>query len=418
MSGCPFSRRQFLTTGSLGLLATKVLGAGPGQAAVPLEGATGTAAAVPFYGRHQAGIVTPQQRHTYLAVFDVVTTSREEVARMLRDWTVARGRMALGHPPASPVSDLSVPGGDTGEAAGLPPSRLTVTFGFGPGLFTKDGRDRFGLAARRPAELVDLPKFHGDYLIEAKTGGDLSVQACADDPQVAFHAVRNLNRLGDGVVQLRWTQAGFVSGDGHSTPRNLMGFRDGTQRPPDADQDRVVWAAGEGAGWMRDGTFLVVRRIRMGLEHWDQTETDYQEQLIGRRKDSGAPLSSRGEFDPLDLAATGPDGSLAIPEHAHVRVATAATNDGAQILRRGYAFNDGTSLTTEPWPPWNQRIDYDAGLLFLAYQHDPRAGFVKIFEQMSRVDALNKFLIHTGSGIFACPPGPREGEFIGQALFA
>jgi len=419
MSGCPFSRRQFLTTGGLGLLAAKVLGpAQASAAAIPVDGSTVNAATVPFFGRHQPGILTPQQAHTYFASFDVVTERREEVVRMLRDWTVVAARLSAGQPAAPAVSDLSVPGPDSGEAADLAPSRLTLTFGFGPGLFTKDGKDRFGLATRRPAALADLPKFNGDQLIEGKTGGDLSVQACADDPQVAFHAIRQLSRLGAGVVDLRWAQTGFSSGNGRSTPRNLMGFKDGTQRPPDQDEERLVWAGADGPAWMKDGSYVVVRRIRMALEHWDTTEVDFQQQVIGRRKDTGAPLGAKTEFDPMDLDAADKDGGSVIPDNAHVRLATAATNEGAQILRRGYAYNDGANFISERWPPWRQGIEYDAGLLFVAYQRDPRTGFVKIFDRMAKLDALNQFVTHTGSGLFACPPGVREGEFIGQALFA
>jgi len=419
MSGCPFSRRQFLTTGGLGLLAAKVLGPpGAAAAAVPADGTTVNAATVPFFGRYQPGILTPQQSHTYFAAFNVVTERREEVVRMLRDWTVAAARLSAGHPAAPAVSDLSVPGPDSGEAVDLAPSRLTLTFGFGAGLFTKEGKDRFGLAARRPEALVDLPKFNGDQLIEGKTGGDLSVQACADDPQVAFHAVRQLSRLGAGVVELRWAQTGFSSGNGRSTPRNLMGFKDGTQRPPDQDEERLVWAGADGPAWMKDGSFVVVRRIRMALEHWDSTEVDFQQQVIGRRKDSGAPLGAQGEFDPMNLDAADKDGGSVIPDNAHVRLATAATNEGAQILRRGYAYNDGANFISERWPPWRQGIEYDAGLFFVAYQRDPRTGFIKIFDRMAKLDALNQFVTHTGSGLFACPPGVREGEFVGQALFA
>jgi deferrochelatase/peroxidase EfeB len=300
---------------------------------------------------------------------------------------------------------------------GLLPARLTMTFGFGPGLFIKDGKDRYGLASQRPAALVDLPKFNGDQLIEARTGGDISIQACADDPQVAFHAVRQLARLATGVAQIRWAQIGFLPRDNKESPRNLMGFKDGTQNPDDKDREKVVWVGQEGPDWMRGGSYQVVRRIRMALEHWDGTETDFQEQVIGRHKDTGAPLGMKNEFDPLDLDATDKDGNSIIPDNAHVRLAAAAVNDGAQILRRGYAYNDGVDFISERWPPWRQGIEYDAGLFFAAYQDDPRTGFTKIFDNMSKLDALNQFVTHTGSGIFACPPGASEGQFIGQHLF-
>jgi deferrochelatase/peroxidase EfeB len=312
-------------------------------------------------------------------------------------------------------------GADSGEALGLPSARLTVTFGFGAGLFIRDGKDRYGLAARRPDALVDMPKFVGDQLAEARTGGDLSVQACADDPQVAFHAVRQLARLADDVAQVRWVQTGFIPSYGtNETPRNLMGFRDGTNNPSTADpkaMEEFVWVGEESPDWMRGGSYVVVRRIRIALEHWDRMKVAFQEQTVGRHKYSGAPLGKKNEFEPLDLDAADTDGNPVTPENAHVRLAAAASNDAAQILRRPYSYNDGVNFTAERWPPWRQAMEYDAGLFFVAYQRDPRTGFIKIFDRMSKFDMMNQFVTHVGGGLFACPRGLAEGEFIGQSLF-
>lgn len=298
----------------------------------------------PFWGDHQGGILTPSQSHTYFAAFDLTATKISEVAQLMRRWTGAAARMTQGQTAGSLGDDLTVPANDSGEALGLTQARLTLTFGFGPGLFVKDGKDRLGLASRRPAALVDLPRFNGDQLVEDRTGGDISVQACADDPQVAFHAVRQLGRLAYGAAQLRWVQSGFSGRFADDeTPRNIMGFKDGTQNPimhPTAGYDdptSMLWVADEGPNWMRGGSYVVVRRIRISLEHWDRTETDFQEQVIGRHKRSGAPLGGATEFDPINLEATDKDGNSVIPDDAHVRLANAASNDGAQILRRGYA---------------------------------------------------------------------------------
>jgi deferrochelatase/peroxidase EfeB len=368
-----------------------------------------------FYGDHQAGIVSEQQSHSYFASFDVTATKRAELVAMLAAWTDAAASMSVGSPVKSVKSaydDKTLV--DSGEAVGLSPSRLTITFGFGPGLFESGGVDRFGLAPRRPAALVDLPRFNGDQMIEGKTGGDLSVQACADDPQVAFHAVRQLARLAGSAATIRWVQAGFQSNPaGKETPRNLMGFRDGTQT---ADAKAFVWAAPDSPRWMRGGTYLIARRIRIALEHWDQMNVAFQEQTIGRSKASGAPLGATHEMDALPLAATDKDGNLVIAENAHVRVANASTNDGAQILRRGYSYNDGSSMVAERWPPWRQAIEYDAGLFFMSYQRDPRTSFIPMLAKMSKIDMLNQFATHVGSGIFAIPGGVAKGEYIGQHL--
>ena len=98
-------------------------------------------------------------------------------------------------------------------------------------------------------------------------------------------------------------------------------------------------------------------------------------------------------------------------------MAAPETNSGLQILRRGYSYNDGANFTAERWPPWRQGIEYDAGLLFIAYQRDPRTGFIRLFENMSKIDALNQFTTHVGSGLFACPGGTASGQFLAQGLF-
>ncbi|HEX3536760.1 MAG TPA: Dyp-type peroxidase, partial [Stellaceae bacterium] len=341
----------------------------------------------PFWGAHQAGITTvPVQRHSYAATFDAVAKSRDEVVAMLRRWAAAAARMAGGEPAQALGNDAAIRAGDSGEALGLAPARLTVTFGFGTGLFSKDGVDRYGLAGRRPPALVDLPRFDGDELIEALTGGDLSVQACADDPQIAFHAVRQLGALARGAAEPRWAQTGFVSvGAGpQQRPRNLMGFRDGIGNPSVHDpaaMDQFVWVGDEGPDWMRGGSYVVMRRIRVALEHWDRMPLGFQEQTFGRQKYSGAALGSKDELDPPDLNAIGEDGDPVIPENAHIRLARAASNDGAKILRRPYSYNDGINEVTERWEPWRRRKEYDAGLFFVCYQRDPRSGFIKIFER-------------------------------------
>jgi deferrochelatase/peroxidase EfeB len=356
----------------------------------------------PFFGEHQAGIATPQQTQTYFAALDLIAKKPGDIVRMLRDWTSAAGRLTNGQ-------DTS---GDSGETLGLGPAGLTLTFGVGAGLFD----NRYGLAAHRPEALIDLPGFNGDQLVPERSGGDISIQACADDPQVAFHAVRQLVRLADGVTRVRWTQTGFLPATAPGeTPRNLMGFKDGTRNAKNLPN--TVWVGSEGPAWMRGGSYLVVRRIRMALEHWDRTDVDFQEEVIGRHKLSGAPIGRERERDAPDFEALDQDGNPKIAENAHLRLAAPETNNDTQILRRGYSYNDGTNFTAERWPPWRQGIEYDAGLLFIAYQRDPRTGFVRLFENMSKIDALNQFTTHVGSGLFACPGGVREGQFLAQELF-
>lgn len=370
----------------------------------------------PFYGANQGGITTPMQSNLYFAAFDLTAENRQEVIAMLQGWTAAAARMTAGLPAVAGEENENNPPLDSGEAVGMNPQRLTITFGFGPDMFTLAGKDRYGLAAKRPAALVDLPVFNGDQLVEAQSGGAICIQACADDAQVAFHAVRQLARLSYGAANLKWVQSGFSSGGNtKGTARNLMGFKDGTMNPTGGTMNQAVWA--DESGWMQGGSYMVARRIRIALEHWDRMRVAFQEQTFGRAKATGAPLGAKAEFDTPDFSATDKDGNYVIAENAHVRLAAPVNNDGAQMLRRSYSYNDGANFVAERWPPWRQGIEYDSGLFFQSYQKDPRSSFVKVFDRMAKIDALNQFTTHVGSAIFACPPGVEKGGYIGQGLF-
>jgi deferrochelatase/peroxidase EfeB len=371
---------------------------------------------VPFHGAHQAGIATPVQDRLIFGAFDVVSDDRSDLVALLKTWTASAVALTRGAMVGEDSSDPEAPPDDTGEAMGLPPSRLTITFGFGPALFEVDRTHRFGLAAKRPAALIDLPAFAGDQLEPGRSGGDLGVQVCADDPQVAYHALRNLTRQAKGTAVLRWSEVGFgrtsTTVDSGATPRNLQGFKDGTNnvRGDDtATMDRHVWvASGDGPSWMTGGSYMVTRRIRMFIETWDRSTLSDQEATIGREKASGAPMGGRAENDPVDLAAVDAHGKPVVPADAHIRLASHATNDGARILRRGYSFTDGVDPVTG---------QLDGGLFFIAYQRDPRSAFVPIQQRLAEHDALNEYIVHTGSAIFACPPGVGTGGWIGQGLF-
>src|SRR5579875_847961 len=332
-SDAGFSRRRLLGLAALGGSTLAVGGAGAGYAAAQSGGGSTAAAgdAVPFYGAKQAGIATPAQDRLAFAAFDVVTEDRTQLEGMLGEWSAAAAQMTKGLLVGPTEADPQQPPVDTGEALGLRPSQLTVTVGFGPTLFD----DRFGLAAKRPAALAPLPALPGDQLQPAISGGDIAVQACSNDPQVAFHVIRNLARIGRGVVVLRWSQLGFgrtsTTSTSQSTPRNLMGFKDGTNNIKAEDtaaMNDFVWVGNEtDQSWMVGGSYLVSRRIRMQIESWDADYLVDQEHVFGRRKVSGAPLTGTHEFDPVDLRASA-GGRPVIPMNAHVRLASHVTNQG------------------------------------------------------------------------------------------
>ncbi len=368
-------------------------------------------------GTHQPGVITPAQDRMHFVALDVTTKDPAVLADLLQRWTRAAERMMAG---AEAAPGGLVGGGpnaapeDTGEAYDLPPSGLTVTIGYGAALFD----DRFGLADRQPEALRELPAFVGDDLDPQRSGGDICLQACANDPQVAVHAIRNLVRMGFGVVTVRWSQLGFgrtsSTTRAQPTPRNMFGFKDGTANITAEDPaalDEHVWVPRSEAGpadWLVGGTYLVARRIRMHIEVWDRTPLGEQEEIIGRDKKVGAPLGGSDEFEEVDFARTTADGSPAIAQAAHIRLAHASTLGGVRILRRGYNFTDGTDGVGH----------LDAGLFFVAFMRDAHRQFVPMQRSLAVNDVLNEYIEHTGSALFACPPGLADAEHWGQRLFA
>ena len=344
-----------------------------------------------FYGKHQAGITTPMQKNIYFVVLDLRTTDKNELIQLFKDWTDYSQKLVNGELVKKDGSNALLPPSDTGETVGLNPYRLTLTFGVSASFLTK-----LGLEKKRPKLFRDLPAFPKEQLREQYTGGDIVIQACADDEQVAFHAVRNLIRKGRNKVTMKWSQSGFAAiGDRMETPRNLFGFKDGTANvTTEKDFNKVVWA--DSQDWMNNGSYMAVRRIIMHLETWDRTNLKEQENTFGRYKESGAPFGKQNEFDEVDLSL--------LPVDSHVRLAKEVN---LPILRRSYSYSDGIDPKTG---------QFDAGLLFIAFQKDPDR-FVKIQNNLGADDKMNEYVTHIGSGLFACFGGVKEGGYIGQDLF-
>jgi len=404
------SRRGLLGLAAGGGAAALALAGGGGYALAAAQRREETASGVhAFFGTHQAGITTPVQEHLHFAAFDMMPRSdRADLIELLQDWSYAASRMTQG----LEVSATGAVGGpseappdDTGEALGLPASSLTVTFGFGPTLFENEDGDRYGIRDRRPAKLQRLPAFLGEDLDPTLSDGDLCVQVCADDPQVAVHAIRNLSRIAFGRAKLRWSQLGFGKTSRttaeQQTPRNLFGFKDGTANilADDAKAlDDHVWVAdGDDPAWLAGGSYLVARKIAMLIETWDRVRLGEQERIFGRDKGEGAPLSGGTEGTAPKLSG--------LDAHSHVRLAHPDSNGGTRILRRGFNYVGGN----------NSLGRLDAGLFFLAYQRDPEQ-FIALQRKLS-TDLLNEYIRHVGSGIWAVPAGARSGSYVGEALF-
>ncbi|MFB5198235.1 iron uptake transporter deferrochelatase/peroxidase subunit [Neobacillus sp. KR4-4] len=415
--GKKISRRNILKTAGVGGVGVILGASGLGGLLSISESKATTKEAhdiVPFYGKHQSGITTKTQNHVYFVSLDVTTSKKEELVQLFKDWTKAAALLTEGKAVGDLSSNEFLPPKDTGEAAGLSASNLTVTFGVGPSLFVKDNQDRFGLKHKQPKELVDLPKFPLDALEDEWTGGDLCIQACADDLQVAFHAVRNLIRIARGKAILRWAQTGFQrtkqADPKNETPRNLFGFKDGTANPDVNNEEQMnqqVWVQpGDGPNWLANGSYLVVRRIQMFIEVWDRTTLKDQENTFGRYRENGAPIGQKTEFEKLDLKQKNEKGEYSIPADSHTRI---SHGDGSQqILRRAYSYSDGMDLKTG---------SFDAGLLFLCFQRAPSKQFIPIQNRLAMMDKLNEYISHRGSAIFACLPGTKSGGFIGETLF-
>jgi dye decolorizing peroxidase len=401
------SRRQVLTGAAAGITG---IAAGLGLAATtgwtdpdaprtprnsppsdPVQGSD----TVPFHGAHQAGIATEAPAHAaFLGLTLKPAVVRDDVRRLLRLVTDDAARLTQGRPAL----------GDTEPQLATVPARLTVTVGFGPGLF-----ERIGRPDARPASVADLPAFAGDKLQARWTGGDLVLQVCTDDPVTLAHTLRMLTKDVRRFATVRWLQRGFRSARG-STPtgttmRNLMGQVDGSVNPVPGTAEFAATVWSRGPGWFAGGTVLVLRRIRMELETWDAFDTAGKEFVVGRRLAGGAPLTGTVEHDVPDLDAVDAHGFPVIDDTAHVRLAHAGA-PSELMFRRGYNYDEGPTADGTA----------DAGLLFAAYQADADTAFVPVQRRLAGHDALNRWITHIGSAVFAVPPGVAEGDYLGRSL--
>nr|WP_324193583.1 Dyp-type peroxidase [Nocardia otitidiscaviarum] len=349
---------------------------------------------VPFFGVHQAGIATAPQDQAAFVGFDLAPgVNREDIVGLLRIWTDDAQRLTQGRPALA----------DTEAELAARPARLTITVGFGPGLFTAAGLDR-----QRPEWLTPLPPFTIDRLEDAYTGADLLLQICADEATTVSHAVRVLCKNVTSLVRVRWVQRGFRNASKGQTMRNLMGQVDGTVNiAPGVDMDRLVWDDGARRAWLAGGTSMVLRRIAMNLDTWDELDDDARELTVGRRVSNGAPLTGTREFDEADFAAVDDTGIPVIPPSSHIARAH-HTHDGERFLRRGYNYDDAPAPGTVS----------NSGLLFACFQRDVDAQFLPVQQRLAEFDALNQWTTPIGSAVFAIPPGvSAPGGYLGQPLF-
>ncbi|MGE6226463.1 Dyp-type peroxidase [Paenibacillus chitinolyticus] len=355
--------------------------------------------AIPFYGERQAGIGTPQQMYMCFAAFDIISDNVDKLKQLLKVWTDKSADMTAGRALRETNGQQQVNSSE--ESTTDSSAKLTITFGFGSTLFTRNGIDRFGLGSQCPDELRDIPSMPGETLNSQLSGGDICIQVCSSDPTVAFHVIRNLAAAAIEMAVIRWVQTGFIDdSDGH-TPRNLFGFKDGTaniELESEQGKENYVWVdSSKGPAWMTNGTYLVARKIRMDMEKWERTFDIKQEAIFGRSKNSGAPIGMHDEFDAVSMRE--------IPSNSHVWLARSA---GTKILRRSYSYFEGIDPVTG---------NLDAGLFFISFQKSVRKQLVPMLSLLAKSDALNPFISTLSSSVFACPPGSNKGGFIGEQLF-
>lgn len=407
------SRRRFLQGTGAGVASTALAGgliAAGARADAATSPATASPAAnppvIPFHGEHQQGVFTPQQSSAIFAAFDVTAAGRSGLASLLKTLTDRCRFLTAGGTPvdlglAAPPSDSEILG------PVVPADSLTMTVSVGSSLFD----DRYGLAPRKPLKLKQMTSFPNDSLLPQWCHGDLMLQICGEGQDTVQHALRDIAKHTRGGMQLRYRMNGFHSAPRPTgTPRNLMGFKDGIANPQPFEANELVWVDGGGQepDWAVGGTYQAVRIIRMLVEFWDRVSLKEQENMFGRRRDTGAPLDGSVETDIPDYAAD-PNG-YTIPLTAHIRLAnprTQKTNPN-RILRRGYNYDAGTDL--------NGNID--VGLVFAAYQQDLARGFETVQTRLVN-EPLVDYIQPYGGGYFFTLPGVRdEQDWFGRALLS
>ncbi|KAA0112943.1 Dyp-type peroxidase [Mycolicibacterium sp. P9-22] len=392
------NRRRLLTGGAAALAAGAALTqCGAAQSAIPPPDGFG-GVAEPFHGAHQSGITTAPQAHALFVALDLAPDAgrgaRETLAAVLKLWSADAARLTQGRPALADTEP---------ELAGRP-ARLTVSVGLGPGLF-----DRIGLAHRRPPTVIELPAFRTDRLDPRFCGGDVLLQICADDPMVVAHTSRVLLKNVRAMTRQRWRQHGFrhahgADGSGR-TMRNLMGQVDGTANLREAAEfDRFIWDEGAGQPWFAGGTILVLRRIRAEMDSWDELDRASKEFAVGRRLDTGAPLTGTREDDAPDLGAQ-VSGIPVIPPNSHIALARHHNAD-ERFLRRPYNYDDPPPAGTTT----------DSGLIFASYLRDPERQFIPVQQRLADADAMNQWITTVGSATFAMLPGATESGWLGQGL--
>lgn len=408
MTHTQLGRRELMAGGAFAASALVVASCARGEEADPVSPATSgekgasvsgaplADAIVPFDGEHQAGVQTPSQAHVNLVGFNLKDGAGQREARnLMRLWTED----------ARALCTAETPRGSLEPEMTQTPANLTVTCGWGESFFAKIG-------AQKPEWLGDVRSYKRDKLRPEWGQTDVVLQICCDDQLTASHVLRHMVRSGASYADVAWVQQGFLNANGSledgETPRNVFGQKDGTVNPKtDADFVEQVWIED---GPFKGGTAMVVRRIDMNMETWEEVDRNAREISIGRTLDNGAPLSGTEENDPVDLEARDKYGLKAIDPTSHVaRAHPPADHPEQVILRRPYNFD----LAPSPERPGELS---NSGQIFICFQKNPREQFEPIQARLDEVDQLNTWITHVGSAMYYVVPGTQGGTSWGENL--
>jgi deferrochelatase/peroxidase EfeB len=384
----------------------------------------------PFEGVHQAGIITDPPEAVLLVALEVISKTPDSLTRLMQTLTARSRELMRGQPGPATVEDENFPPRNTGEMGydSLKDGRLSIMIGLGASLFTKDGKDRFGLASRKPIALKPMPRdLAGDRLNPAMLDGDILLQISSDHPLQNLHAFRDILRNTKGLVSPVWVQPGFQrylkAPSGEANARGLLGFKDGTSNlntRDDALMTSLVWTGSEEPGWAQGGTYVAVRIIREQLERWDRLNLARQEASIGRRKTTGATLDNTKETTLPNYAAD-PDGDI-VPLNSHIRKSNPHLGEESErrrMLRRGFLYMNGIDKSGL----------LDAGFLFQGFCRnlEEQFEFVKRNYMVNRnfpkkgtgAQDLDEYTACIGGGYFFVPAGvQQEDRFLADALLS